>query len=627
MRFAKAICVLLVSALSAWLLVTLAPSAFHHQPGVVAANAPPVEPRPLQVENAHAAPAPVVVAPTLRQAIQVRPLATHDFFLPGTQPGGLNATIPDSQTCNVCHSDAISDKWQGSMMANAARDPIFWAAVAVANIDVADSGEFCIRCHTPPGWLEGRSHPTDGSGLTVTDLNNGVACEVCHRMVDPVAATSSTDQAIARDAGIRAALSPAVPTDSIGSGMMILDPDDNRRGPFNLMNVAPHSAFQTDFLGQSTNAIAESRLCGTCHNVSNPALVWTENPPNSAPAQYWPKPAAAAAETAQEPGEAFPIERTYDEWLNSDYAGGGVFAPEFAGDKPNGIVASCQDCHMKRITGKAADLPGAIERDCLTTGCLPEHTFVGGNTWAPKLLQNTQWRLHRAENAALLDATVLEARQMLQKAATVTATLTLSGAEKIATVRVTNQTGHKLPTGYPEGRRMWLNLQAFDESGALIYQSGVYDPATGILTLDPDIKVYEAEQGLTAEWAQAAGLSAGASFHFVLNNTVVKDNRIPPRGYTVAAFDKPGLRPVGATYADGQHWDDTVYPVPAETESILATLYYQTASKEYVDFLRTEGGADGATVGALWDASKSPPERIATVPVPASYLYLPLVKR
>ena len=44
---------------------------------------------------------------------------------------------------------------------------------------------------------------------------------------------------------------------------------------------------------------------------------------------------------------------------------------------------------------------------------------------------------------------------------------------------MTNNTGHKLPTGYPEGRRMWLNLRAYDDDGELIYESGAYDPATG----------------------------------------------------------------------------------------------------------------------------------------------------
>jgi hypothetical protein len=176
---------------------------------------------------------------------------------------------------------------------------------------------------------------------------------------------------------------------------------------------------------------------------------------------------------------------------------------------------------------------------------------------------------------------------------------------------------------------MWINLRAYDAAGELIYESGDYDFDTGQLDrdadADADIKVYEAKQGITPELADLLGEPAGASFHFVLNNEVVKDNRIPPRGYTQDAFDEPGLRPVGATYADGQHWDDTVYDLPEETERVLATLYYQTASKEYVDFLRANGGVDGEALGELWETSKSPPQVMARAWWPNYPMYLPLI--
>ena len=98
---------------------------------------------------------------------------------------------------------------------------------------------------------------------------------------------------------------------------------------------------------------------------------------------------------------------------------------------------------------------------------------------------------------------------------------------------------------------------------------------------------------ITPELAAVLGKEAGESFHFVLNNTTVKDNRIPPRGYTVAAYDRPGMAPVGARYANGQYWDETVYALPAGAVRVVASLYYQTASKEYIDFLRARGGAAG----------------------------------
>jgi hypothetical protein len=174
---------------------------------------------------------------------------------------------------------------------------------------------------------------------------------------------------------------------------------------------------------------------------------------------------------------------------------------------------------------------------------------------------------------------------------------------------------------------MWINLRAYNATGELIYASGDYDPASGILVDEPGAKVYEAKQAITPELGQFLNLPAGASFHFILNNAVVKDNRIPPRGYTQAAYDRPGLRPVEATYADGQYWDETTYPLPAEAERVVATLYYQTASKEYIDFLRANGGADGSTLGDLWDSSKSPPEIIGMATAPSLPIYLPVIMK
>jgi hypothetical protein len=579
-------------------------------------------------------PAQLVLAqPTSKATARAATLA-RDVRLPGTQPGTLHDMILDPATCVSCHTPPIYERWRGSMMSQAARDPVMWAVLTIANQDAPDVGDFCLRCHVPSGWLAGRSSPADGTALRALDLRAGVACEVCHRLVDPV--PSATDSAAELDVTIRTQLelSGTLPPETIvGNAMLILDPNDNRRGPFALPITPPHplDTYQTDLFDQAGDAVARSRVCGNCHNVSNPTLSWTEEPPGDAPAQFWPNDADTpppALGPSQSPGGLFPIERTFDEWRASDYAQpGGVVAAQFAGAQPNGRVGACPDCHLPRMTGKAVTLSTGVQRDCVTTGCLPEHELVGGNAWVPLLLQDTRWRLNSAADATFLDVTAARAQAMLARAATLTATLSSSTAGPQITVRITNETGHKLPTGYPEGRRIWLNVKAFDAAEHLVYESGAYDALTGILADDPAPKVYEAKLGITPEFAAQLGLPAGESFHFVLNNTYLKDNRIPPRGYTVAAFDQPGLRPVGATYSDEQFWDETLYTLPASAKSAQVTLYYQTASKEYIDFLRANGGDDGATLGQLWDDLKSPPVEMTTLSLelPQSSLLLPFV--
>jgi hypothetical protein len=95
---------------------------------------------------------------------------------------------------------------------------------------------------------------------------------------------------------------------------------------------------------------------------------------------------------------------------------------------------------------------------------------------------------------------------------------------------------------------------------------------------------------------------------------VVKDSRIPPRGFTNAAFEAFDGAPVGAVYADGQHWDEVSYPVGEGAVAAEVTLWYQTASREYVEFLRDANttNAAGFLLFDLWEAyGKSEPVAMA----------------
>ena len=111
----------------------------------------------------------------------------------------------------------------------------------------------------------------------------------------------------------------------------------------------------------------------------------------------------------------------------------------------------------------------------------------------------------------------------------------------------------------------------------------------------------------------------GSSFHFALNNKVIKDNRIPPQGFTNDNFDKIQASPVAYSYDDGDYFDTTEYHLPSETYRVSVKLLYQTTSKEYVEFLRNENQEykddntnttnPGSVLYTLWeDNGKSTPE-------------------
>lgn len=498
------------------------------------------------------------------------PAAASDLTANGTQPG-LEYPLINSNNCRFCHEDSFAPEpvmpwsaWAGSMMANASRDPLFWAALDVANNDLPGVGDWCLRCHLPTGWLAGRSEPpggtADGCSMQgpIDQRGNdfdGITCHLCHRMQENPLPPHGQAAFYEENAEWWIDEEPCN-----GQGF-----EPCRSGPYDYGpgEATPPHPWRYSALHES------SRLCSTCHNVTHPTETWIVD--------------------GRDTGIPFPIERTYDEWARSAYAREG-----------EDTYLTCQNCHMPDATQDPAW--ACIFQISNRTGNLPVHKFAGGNTWIPDVL--------RGEYPALdLDAQYQAARDaafdMLQNQS---ATLELGvyapavpGDPALAKVVVTNLSGHKLPTGYHEGRRMWIHVEARDAQGDVFWESGAYDLATAELTHDDQIKVYEAKHGV---WNAETGVceivdeDGNEQFHFALNNCIVKDNRIPPLGY-IAKPEFPETDFVNYTYPrkDGGLYyvnhDTTSYAIPLDSGvetpiRVRATLKFQTASKEYVEFLENE---------------------------------------
>jgi hypothetical protein len=599
---------------------------------------------------------------------------------PGTQPGQANLESPGK--CDNCHGGydpAVEPtfNWRGGMMSHAARDPIFWAAVAVAEQDfvpnltvwtnlypgatpdTGGAGDLCIRCHTPDGWLGGRSIPTSGAALTTADIDGGVSCDLCHRLVDPGSAEGRSLVSAGREAYWTNPETGQV-EGFYGSGQYVVDPGNAKRGPYD------NAEARHQFLASSFQRSGD--LCGTCHDVSNPAAGALA--PNSGRLDEGVQLGPRAA--FEYPPYAYGIvERTFSEWKASAWdtlrvsefatlpedlrtAGG---APEWASRFPeyNSSTSaefnpprtySCQTCHMQPVTGQGCDKNPPVRTD------LPLHDQTGGNTWMPEAMiwLSGQGRLRGgALPAAQIDALragQTRARAMLRRAAAVTAATAPDGASIL--IRVVNLTGHKLPSGYPEGRRIWVNVRFFDAQDALVAETGRYDPATA--DLSRDTRIYEVHPGISRDWAEtllAVGydplmpltfladgtphetlgdLAYGAvgdfleTFHFVLNNRIAGDRRIPPYGMRPDVARDRNVLPVPEDayplLADGtyRYWDEIAVPVAAGAARAEIRLYYQSVSKEYATFLRHANvtNASGRDFHDAWlNTGMSPPEEIA----------------
>lgn len=542
-----------------------------------------------------------------------------DFFHHGTQPNTLNDPFLSPSNCANCHGyyndfqpdDGTEpwDTWVHSMMGQAARDPVWRAAVAIANQDANVSGEFCIRCHAPNAWLNGRSSGGDPGALLLADLE-GVFCHFCHRAVDPIADPENPieDVDILVDL-VNAGLLPS----SAGNAQYVIDPDDSRRGPHDDVPENMHSPL-ADILVSPFHQ--DSLQCGTCHDVSNPAFTRQPDGTYVLNDTHAPHPSG-------DPHEMFPEQRTYSEWLMSQFANGGVMFNDgrFGGNHINnpeyilagtaGLMQSCQDCHMpdQNVGGCFAwENPPFFRRPDM-----PLHTFAGANTWVLDAIYDIYGSASGMWPAGIAEAKARNVA-MLQAASDTEARQLGDTLE----VRVINYSGHKLPTGYPEGRRVWVNVRFFDELDALVGEHGAYDDANAILDT-ASTKVYESVQVVGADAAAASGIPQGTHGHLVLASQIDKDNRIPPIGFTNAGFASVRAEPIAATYADGQYWDDTSFPVPIGASRAEVRIFYQTTSREYIDHLKDANvtNSDGDTAHAMWVLyGKSAPVEMDFVDVP-----------
>jgi len=585
-----------------------------------------------------------------------------DIQQPGTQPGQVgNLETPDK--CDNCHGGynrAVEPafNWRGSMMANAGRDPIFWATVAIAEQDFDGSGDLCIRCHSTAGWHAGRSTPTDGSGLSPTSDADGVECDNCHKMTNPDNSDLLLQGVMFPPFIANDEQAPA--TGYYGSGMESLWGGSDKLGPYSDAS-ARHQFKQSKFH-------RDVKFCGSCHDVSNPAVGdLAHNNGAQIPLAHGTfsgvpgTPVGGKAAFNNLPYQYGVVERTFSEHMSgslsktlvSNYASlpadlkAGAIKAAFESAKGNysdgtARYFSCQTCHMRAVTGQGCNKNPAIRTD------LPLHDMTGGNYWAPDaiLYQNTQGtlRLGGGLTTTQIDAINAGKTRAIEQLK-LAASLLVSGN----TLKVTNLTGHKLISGYPEGRRMWLNIKWYGASNPLLREDGKYDVVASVNGTSvksivdlagPNTKIYEAHYAMTQEWAkqllnlgypeslplsfnrltgvvaytlgQLAGQAPGTdheTFHFVLNNAVAKDNRIPTYGMSYDEAKKRNALPVpaaqyGSPVAGGtyNYWDSVTLNPPTGAAYAEIKLLYQPTSWEYIQFLYL---ANNGSVPFLADEGKN----------------------
>ena len=600
--------------------------------------------------------------------------------MPGTQPGEVGS-LQTANRCDNCHGgyDPQAEPahlWNGSMMAHAASDPLFWATLAVAEQDFDGAGDLCLRCHTPQGWLGGRSTPTDGSSLSASSDSDGVECDLCHRLTDPLAVSP-------QPIGVQSPGFEAISQGEAhyGSGQYVMYDGNEKLGPYDDAD-ARHQWTQSAF-------VRSSDFCGTCHDVSNP-VVGNLAPGHGALPGADPVVADGQIDGSLATKAAFNnppyrygvVERTFSEHQASGLsttlvsaadpvvstslpddlkqgvilqayqaaivASGGV-TTDYADGTPR--VFSCQSCHMPPVAGVGCDKvdPNAPRAD------MPRHDLSGGNFWMLEVMpwMESQGTLPFGGGFADKAASMADGRVRAQAVLESAASLSMDGE----VVVVTNLTGHKLISGYPEGRRMWLRITYRDDADQVLRVDGEYgdlqlqmdvnrdgvidagDTVRTLLDLEgTNTRIYEVHAGISQEWAsqlvpllgadhplefdrvtgdvaftlgELAALPPGSrheSLHFVLNDAILSDNRIPPWRMSREVARQRNALPVPPNlYGDPpptgtyEHFDRVPLAPPLGATHAEIELLYQPTSWEYIQFLQLANEGQSPTLGALGD--------------------------
>ena len=562
---------------------------------------------------------------------------------------GTVGVFTDAQTCANCHRASASGdapavmrfpdaqgedispsyQWRHSIMAHAFDDPYYQAVVEdEATLFTALAGlveDTCLTCHTPMAHTN--AHQTG------TDLSQDASCTLpdgCYRL-----ATAST-QDHARE-GVSCTLCHQIKNDNLGSAasfsgdfsiaaagdadaFTIYGPYQNpHAGGANLMQS--NSGYTPLFGSQVTS----SAHCASCHTLFTPTLDVVTDLPT---------------------GNEFLEQGAFFEWQNSVYASGASEEQQ------------CQDCHMPDPAPSAYSTRIAVRPNGTVNTLWPErspfftHSMVGGNSHILELLRDNRSALGIETSTSIsgFDEKISQTRALLEnKTAALDITqIGVAGSELAVDVRITNHSGHKLPTGYPS-RRIWIQLTVRDAGGQVIFESGAADAQGRISTdsarLAPECLAvrkaagfsnadcFEPHRDLIDDPTQIAlyepvlGDSEDHITHILLHaGSYLKDNRIPPEGFTNSRADsiEAQTRPVGvdndpdfniASGQEGSGSDTVHYRVALNTPngpySVDARLLYQAVSPSFVNGLHS-GGSRVSDFKQMYTQNPSVIETLAT---------------
>ena len=463
---------------------------------------------------------------------------------------------------------APHDLWSGSMMAQSSRDP-YWKAALSAEILATPAQkyhivEICTRCHSPMSpvaQISDDSHTLEfmQPGVSNQELaTDGVSCTVCHRISDENLGTSESF-----------------------TGGFVLNSKNEIYGPHSDPFARPMQ-MHVGYTPKRGDHIMKSALCATCHTVITESFD------------------SAGKETHQVLHEQAP----YLEWQNSS------FNDESETNRSTG--RSCQSCHMPQtdstdatIATRIAHNPGGRDFPFLASRSpFGQHTFAGGNLFMTRLHRDYRKELGIQATVEAFDRVIRASKHLLTKQ---TANISIERSiRKEATVsipvRITNLSGHKLPTAYPS-RRLWIEFTVRNKANELVFASGLADAsgeiidATGTVLasekadgpIQPHFDVIRRNTDVQIYETIMQDASGDATFFLLRGSEFQKDNRLLPQGWQSSDRRFDSIQPRGikddSNFRGGVDTTHYELELPPGMYRIEARLLFQSLSARYMEEL------------------------------------------
>jgi hypothetical protein len=504
----------------------------------------------------------------------MNPIDSGQYFLESTHCQGCHGFDSTHQS-NVDENGTsvnLFDHWESTMMANATRDP-FWRAkvsqeILINPAHAAGLQDKCTDCHAPMGRYTAFFHGVPHYSLA--DIANdslgrdGVSCAGCHTVDSTVGHTYS--------------------------GIIPYDTTHTIYGPFEFPSTGPMQLYEGYTPTYSTH-MNQARFCSPCHTLITESVDLGGN--------YT--------------GNSFVEQATYHEYLNS----------RFPAD-----TITCQTCHM----------PHEADAIIIANGFsalqprfpFNQHTFVGGNSFMVQMIKDNKTFLGATAEDWQFDSTISATQNLLRNAVNMQLHLdSTANGNSYFSVRIENKAGHKFPSGYPS-RRAVVQLLVVDALGDTVFRSGTFTSDHRVVGETPQFEPHHNIIG-SSDVPQIYELIMGdinGNFTSVLEraNFMLKDNRIPPQGFTTTANDYDTVKISNDALADddfnktnsieGSGVDYVHYAVPLSTvsgsASIYARVFYQSVPPKWVDELFAYNTAEIDTFHSMYNNADKTPILIAS---------------